>query len=124
MLKIKELRQKQNITQEKLARTLGLARSTIAMYETGASEPDLKTLNSIANFFGVSVDELLGKTQLPATISTGIPEAVTPEKAKEIWLATLSSATQMLINQILQLDDFQKVRVSTFAMTLISSGGN
>lgn len=121
MLKIKELRQKQNITQEKLAKSLGLARSTIAMYETGASEPDLKILSSIAHYFKVSVDYLLGNENLPQKTS-GALETVTPEKAKEIWFASLPSATQILINQILQLDDFQKVRVSTFAMTLLAGG--
>lgn len=61
MLKIKELRQKKGLTQGKLAEKLGLSRSTIAMYETHGSEPDIETLTSIANFFDVSIDYLLGK---------------------------------------------------------------
>lgn len=61
MLKIKELRQEKNITQGKLAEKLGLSRSTIAMYEIGASEPDLETLKAIASFFNVSIDYLMGR---------------------------------------------------------------
>ncbi len=61
MLKLKELRQSKNLTQNKLAEKLGLSRSTIAMYETEGSEPDLKTLTSIASFFGVSIDYLMGR---------------------------------------------------------------
>ena len=63
MLKLKELRQDRNITQGKLAEKLGLSRSTIAMYETGGSEPDLETLKDIASFFNVSVDYLMGREQ-------------------------------------------------------------
>lgn len=61
MLRLKELRKSRKITQEKLAEKLGLARSTITMYETGGSEPDLETLKALADFFDVTVDYLLGK---------------------------------------------------------------
>ena len=60
MQKLKELRNEMGLTQCKLAQKLGLSRSTIAMYETGQSEPDLQTLISIAVFFKVSVDFILG----------------------------------------------------------------
>ena len=60
MIRIKELRQKRNITQNKLAEQLKLSRSTIAMYETGASEPDFNTALEIAKYFDVSVDYLIG----------------------------------------------------------------
>lgn len=61
MLKIKGLRQNYGITQSKLADKLNLSRSTIAMYETGASEPDFEIANKIADFFGVTLDYLLGR---------------------------------------------------------------
>lgn len=61
MLKLKELRQEKRLTQDKLAEKLGLSRSTISMYETGGSEPDMQTLKSIANFFNVSIDYLMGR---------------------------------------------------------------
>ncbi len=61
MLRLKELRQKQGITQGKLAEKLDLARSTITMYETEGSQPDLATLVKIAEFFNVSVDYLMGR---------------------------------------------------------------
>lgn len=60
MNKLRELRKKKNVTQEKLAKSLKIARSTLAMYEIGKSEPDNATLLRLADFFGVSVDYLLG----------------------------------------------------------------
>lgn len=61
MIKLKELRQANGLTQNKLANKIGLSRSTIAMYETEGSEPDIQTLSKLANFFNVSIDYLLGK---------------------------------------------------------------
>lgn len=66
MLILKELRKEKGLTQSKLAEKLGLSRSTIAMYETEGSEPDLATLLSIAKFFNVSVDYLVGSNALIA----------------------------------------------------------
>lgn len=61
MLKLKTLRKQKGITQSKLAEKLGISRSTIAMYETNSSEPDLETLSAIAAFFNVSIDYLLDR---------------------------------------------------------------
>lgn len=70
MLKIKELRLQKGITQNKLAEKLGLSRSTIAMYETDGSEPDLLTLSKLASFFDVSIDYLIGKVVDNNIVST------------------------------------------------------
>lgn len=58
------LRNKKNITQEHLANALGIARATIAMYETDKREPDNTNLKKIADFFGVSIDYLLGRKNI------------------------------------------------------------
>lgn len=57
----KELRISNGMTQSETAEKLGISRSTIGMYETGAREPDFKTLEKIADFFHVNVDYLLGR---------------------------------------------------------------
>ena len=61
MNRIKELRKNQKITQEKMSKKIGVARSTLSMYEIEKSEPDNATLLKLADFFGVSVDYLLGR---------------------------------------------------------------
>lgn len=60
-MRLKELRKKLKLTQEQISKKLGLSRSAIAMYETNSSEPDFQTLVKMAEFFGVSVDYLIGK---------------------------------------------------------------
>lgn len=55
---IKRLRIEQNITQEKLAEYLNVAYQTVSKWENGISLPSVLMLPSIANIFGVSIDEL------------------------------------------------------------------
>lgn len=65
MLKLRELRNHIGYSQKKIADVLRVSRSTIAMWETGASEPDNETLYKIADYFGVTVDYLLGRDDNP-----------------------------------------------------------
>ena len=64
MIRLKELRNQKNISQKKLADKLSVSRSTVAMWETGASQPDTNMLLQIANFFNVSVDYLLNNENI------------------------------------------------------------
>lgn len=66
----KELRIKNGYTQDSLADTLGLSRSTISMYENGNREPDFETLEKIADLFNVDMDFLLGRSRKTTVISS------------------------------------------------------
>lgn len=59
--RIRELRKAKKITMKQLGEAVDLAESTISQYETGKREPDNATLCRISDFFGVSVDYLLGR---------------------------------------------------------------
>ena len=60
--RLKRLRQSMHLSQEQLARLLGVDRSTISSYESNVRQPPLDTLSRIADVFGVSTDYLLGRT--------------------------------------------------------------
>lgn len=62
-IKIQNLRRQANMSQFQLAKVLGIAASTLGMYETGKREPSLKVLNRIADYFNVSTDYLLGRSE-------------------------------------------------------------
>ena len=57
---IKSLRENRGLTQKEIAKIVHKGDSTVRMWELGKSEPDNETLRSLAKFFGVSVDYLLG----------------------------------------------------------------
>lgn len=65
--RLKELRQKSNITQWQLAEGLNLSPSSITMYENGRRLPDIPTIINIAKYFNVSVDYLIGNSDIPNT---------------------------------------------------------
>ena len=67
IFRLKELRQKRCISQVALAMALNMNQNTISRYETGERQADYETLIAFADFFNVSVDYLLGRTENPAT---------------------------------------------------------
>jgi len=58
---LKYLRNRDHLSQSELADKLGVAKSTISMYEVGKREPDFETLEAIADLFNVDMNFLLGK---------------------------------------------------------------
>lgn len=65
MERIRELRKKQKLTMKRLGEAIGVAESTISLYENGKRQPDNETLQKIAKFFNTTTDYLLGCTDTP-----------------------------------------------------------
>lgn len=64
--RIKQLRKKNDLTQEKLADYLGISYKSVSKWETGITFPDLSMIVPISKLLGVSTDELLGvKNEVP-----------------------------------------------------------
>lgn len=64
-MRLKELRKQKNISQLKLAMDLNMNQNSISRYENGERQADYKTLILIADYFNVSIDYLLGRTDNP-----------------------------------------------------------
>ncbi|MED0676948.1 helix-turn-helix domain-containing protein [Aneurinibacillus thermoaerophilus] len=97
--RLKELRSKKGITQEQLAAHLDIPESTIRRYESVEdSLPRRERLDKIADFFGVSIDYLLGRTDdvlLPSAPSnSGLGERIKYLREKRGW--TQSQAAEKL----------------------------
>jgi transcriptional regulator with XRE-family HTH domain len=60
--RLKSLRGKK--TQEDVAKIIGISRARYSHYENGRSEPDTDTLQKLADFYGVTTDYILGRSQL------------------------------------------------------------
>ena len=74
--KILELRKQKGIKQEELAAELGVTAAAVSKWENGYTLPDILMLCALADFFGVTTDELLGRnTQVKyAVIATDLPD--------------------------------------------------
>lgn len=66
MNKIRELRASKGISMKELGKIIGLAESTISLYENGKRQPEQGTLILIADYFNVSLDYLLGRDVPPS----------------------------------------------------------
>ena len=69
---IKQLRQQKNMTQEQLAEAMEVTCAAVSKWERGETYPDITLLPSLAYYFGVSLDELIGYniTKIEQTIET------------------------------------------------------
>lgn len=68
---IKKLRESRRIYQREIAEALGVTTRAYQFYESGRSEPNIKTLIAIADYYHVSVDYLLGRTDVTDLNTTG-----------------------------------------------------
>lgn len=77
MKRLKELREQKNLTQAQLSKFLNISASTIGMYEQGRRFPDENLLKHISQYFNVSIDYLLGLTNIPNTVDDYIQKSNT-----------------------------------------------
>lgn len=68
-MRLKELRRSRGISQLKLALDLNMNQNSISRYETGVREADYNTLIAFADYFNVSIDYLLERTDNPTFLS-------------------------------------------------------
>ena len=89
---IKRLRKNKNITQEELANLFNITPAAVCKWETNDSYPDITLLMPLANYFGVSIDELIGydETQLQEEINNII------KKYWELYFLNPIEATKLI----------------------------
>ena len=64
---LKQLREEKGLVQKELAAVLHVSNGTVSNYENGVHSPNLDILCKIADYYGVSVDYLLGRADFPYT---------------------------------------------------------
>lgn len=101
--RLKELRMNNGLKQSDLAKLLSISTSRYGQYETGRRSPDYKLLIQIANFYNVSIDYLLGRTNV-----------IKPENIDEndllAKLNTADSETKASVEQFLNYLLYEKER--------------
>jgi len=80
-MRIKHLRDQIGETQDDIAKLLGTSRPTVTRYENGKREPDFNTIVKLARHFNVSVDYLLGLTDIPVPM----PPAADPITLNDVF---------------------------------------
>lgn len=96
MNRIKEIRECNNLKQADLAKHLQVSQGTLSNWERGAHDPDNESLSKLADYFKVSTDYLLGRTNNPKGV------------AEEINIDTLEFA---LYGEARELDEEDKAEL-------------
>ena len=60
--RLKELRMERYLGQVALAESIGVSKAVVSMWEMGKREPSMTSLIALANFYGVSIDYIVGLT--------------------------------------------------------------
>ncbi len=82
--RLKELRGEHGITQDQLSEKTGLSHGCIAMLEVEKRTPTAQTLNALADYFGVTTDYLLGRTDDDSIVFSKNAPAPLPADQQEL----------------------------------------
>lgn len=97
-LKLLDLRQQHNLTQKQLCRELNIGRSTYSYFETGTRTPDIETLILIAEYYHVSLDELLERNSEKEK-----QKKLNASKGEEVELFRYLKAKKILMDDVMKL---------------------
>lgn len=92
--RLKYLRNEKGLSQQNMADYLGISRQGYGKYEDGKSEPDHKTLVKLANYFNVTTDYLLGKSDQPHLSEEEAFEAFINDPSLERWYRELPKSDE------------------------------
>lgn len=98
--RFKQLRKECGLTQQGLATELGFTKSSVNMYERGEREPGLESLETIADFFNVDMDYLLGASNTPNRFLAAADESANPATAPDNILPMPATYTVPLLGAI------------------------
>ena len=73
---LKELRKEKNITQEQLAEKIKVSGRTVSRWETGSNMPDISLLAELADFYDVSIPEIIDGERKSENMNEEIKETV------------------------------------------------
>lgn len=107
MIRIRELRKKCGITMKELGEKIGVAESTVSQYETGKRQPDYETLLKLGEYFGVTVDFLLGAEKSPTKEGE---RNVSDEDIKFALFGGDGEITDAMFEEVRQFAEFVKNR--------------
>ena len=99
MNKLKEIRQKNNKSVEEVSNILKISIQAYYKYEKGVNEPNIENLIKLANFYHVTIDELVGR---PTSI---------------INKSVLTERERLIIEQVLTMNDEEQKLVELFIKT-------
>lgn len=111
-MRLFELREERNLTQDDIAKAIGTSRTNIGRWEKGTNEPCSSCLISLADYFECSVDYLLGRSDDFGAVSI----KKTPP--------TLTQEEEKLLNEFRTLQRGERVQILEYVEYVAQRRGN
>ncbi len=111
MNNLKNLRKAKGLTQKEVAQFIGISQNNYSYWENGKVKIDNASLQKLADFFGVSIDNLLGREVKTNLTTQTKPTLIVPEKYRDVLIACNDGAedlTQEDIDAIVRFIEFTK----------------
>jgi len=108
--RLRELRIKAGLKQEDLIKRFSLSSGRYSQYETGKRKPDYDLLIELADFYNVSLDYLLGRTDTPSPLT----KEKTPSYQEEV-LRDIEDITPEMASEVRQFINYLKHKKETTA---------
>ena len=99
-MNLREFRQKKDLSQKELSEAVGIPQTTLFGYEMGRCEANVVNLIKLADYYHVTLDELVGR------------------ETENINLNVLDKKESYLIRKILQMNEQELLRTTAFVMGL------
>lgn len=110
--RLRELREENHLLQKDIAKYLNITTSAYGYYEQGKRNPDIETIKNLADFFNVSTDYLLGRTDKKREYNMDLDENKTKyesfTKIEEILTEKLINEGVIRENEPIPNDAFEK----------------
>ncbi len=125
-MRLKELRQKRKMTQQQVADALGIDRALYVRYENESRKPPIPNLKKLSDFFGVSIDYLLERSDDASIESDTFGTSRHPSDAQWVFSQAMNPAIQeddgqwnRFIKDFLRLDPEQQEAVLRMMLVIL-----
>lgn len=104
------LREEKGLSQQALAEMLNISQQAVFKYEKSSNEPDISTLIKLADIFEVTVDYLIGNTDIREKVAKSSAVLLTEEEIEHIkrWRAVSANIKQSIENLITEIQENKK----------------
>ena len=123
---LKKIRKQYKMTQEDVAKLLGISRSGYTYYETGKTVPSVEVLQKLSAIYNTTIDVIVGNPLRPNTDSRYFSDILSVSEGNADPLIYMKKGEQALIMTFRLLSEEEKAKLQALAMDMLkeSQDGN
>ncbi|WP_244971239.1 helix-turn-helix domain-containing protein [Vallitalea guaymasensis] len=95
--RLRQLREDRGLKQKDIAKLLNITTSAYGYYEQGKRNLDMNTLKTLSDYYNVSTDYMLGRTDIPVPIETFLQDKQVDEKLNDL-IEEISNSKNLKFN--------------------------